>query len=443
MAKKQRCLADDGYWKRKPCNKECVYYDTCLYVHNKERAKEQRANLKETEDYYINTNRHDNGELQIMQSYSLERKIQLTCERIKAWYEWWDGQVYISFSGGKDSTVLLDLVRNVCGYDEVPAVFVDTGLEYPEIRNFVKEFDNVTWLKPKMNFKEVLKTYGYPVISKEVSNKVAGAKKYLENLKDTTRKEYAHFSYMADFLNIDKKPNNPQLLALKHGTLIKPNATYEELKEIANNSNISSEFNKKQWLFLLFSPFPISDECCHIMKKTPCRDYEDETNRKPFIGQLAEESKKRKDAWYKTGCNAFYSERPQSNPMAFWTNQDVLEYIQTRNIKICSLYGNIVEDLSGTDEVEGQMTFSECGYENDHFDAEKPPLKLTGCDRTGCMFCGYGCHLEKEGEGRFKRMKETHPKQYEYIMKPTTQGGMDYKDVIDWLNEKGDLHIEY
>jgi 3'-phosphoadenosine 5'-phosphosulfate sulfotransferase (PAPS reductase)/FAD synthetase len=220
-------------------------------------------------------------------------------------------------------------------------------------------------------------------------------------------------------------------------------AFYEELKEIANNSNISSEFNKKQWLFLLFSPFPISDECCHIMKKTPCRDYEDETNRKPFIGQLAEESKKRKDAWYKTGCNAFYSERPQSNPMAFWTNQDVLEYIQTRNIKICSLYGNIVEDLSGTDEVEGQMTFSECGYENDHFDAEKPPLKLTGCDRTGCMFCGYGCYLEKEGEGRFKRMKETHPKQYEYIMKPTTQGGMDYKDVIDWLNEKGDLHIEY
>lgn len=126
---------------------------------------------------------------------------------------------------------------------------------YPEIRNFVKEFDNVTWLKPKMNFKEVLKTYGYPVISKEVSNKVAGAKKYLENLKDTTRKEYAHFSYMADFLNIDKKPNSPQLLALKHGTLIKPNATYEELKEIANNSNISSEFNKKNGYFFYLAHF--------------------------------------------------------------------------------------------------------------------------------------------------------------------------------------------
>ena len=165
------------------CTDECPYYDTCIYRTNKEKAKQKQAELKEQEQILKSSNRHDIGELQIYQSYSLERKIQLTRQRIEAWYEWWDGNVYVSFSGGKDSTVLLDLVRNVCGYKEVPAVFVDTGLEYPEIREFVKKFDNVIWLKPKKNFKQVIKEYGYPFISKEVSECVYGARKYLTEIK--------------------------------------------------------------------------------------------------------------------------------------------------------------------------------------------------------------------------------------------------------------------
>lgn len=97
---------------------------------------------------------HTAEDLRALQAKTLEEKIQISTARIIEWYENWEGQVYVSFSGGKDSTVLLDLVRKI--YPDVPAVFADTGLEYPEIREFVKGYDNVVWVKPKMTFSEVL-----------------------------------------------------------------------------------------------------------------------------------------------------------------------------------------------------------------------------------------------------------------------------------------------
>ena len=117
-------------------------------------------------------------DLQQMQGLPLNVKIRMTKSRIRQWInEYGEDGVYVSFSGGKDSTVLLHLVRE--DYPNVKAVFVDTGLEYPEIRQFVKNFDNVEWLKPKMGFKQVIQKYGYPFISKEVSECVYGARKYL------------------------------------------------------------------------------------------------------------------------------------------------------------------------------------------------------------------------------------------------------------------------
>ncbi len=125
-------------------------------------------------------NKHTISDLYQMQSLPLKDKVRMTQRRIEEWYEHYDGQVYVSFSGGKDSTVLLHLVREL--YPDVPAVFVDTGLEYPEIRKFVMQQDNVTIIKPKMNMTQVIKKYGYPIFSKEIAECVYGARKYLTSL---------------------------------------------------------------------------------------------------------------------------------------------------------------------------------------------------------------------------------------------------------------------
>lgn len=337
-------------------------------------------------------------DLRQLQALPLSLKIRMTQERVRQWvYEFGESGVYVSFSGGKDSTVLLHIVREM--YPNIQAVFVDTGLEYPEIRDFVKTWDNVEWLKPKMNFKQVVEKYGYPFIGKEVSDTIYWAKKEKKDGKYTA----SHLQRL--------------------------NGTYKD-----PSGNIS-RYCCTKWKFVLNAPFEVNSKCCDVMKKQPTKRFETLTGKKPILAMMTCESRKRMQGWVKTGCNAFNNKHPQSNPMAFWTNQDVLQFIKERHIPICSVYGDIVE----ADEVAGQLTWNDyCG-----FDIGRQNLKTTGARRTGCMFCGFGCHLEKPGEGRFERMKQTHPKQYEWIMKDLKDGGLGYKSVIDWLNENGNLNIRY
>lgn len=346
--------------------------------------------------------KHTIDELRQWQALPLNLKIRMTEERIRMWVrEYGEDGVYVSFSGGKDSTVLLDIVRNRMGYTDIPAVFVDTGLEYPEIREFVKTFDNVVWLKPKMQFRKVIETYGYPFISKEISEKI-----YSRNLAHKN----GHRSYVDDLIE---------------GTRITKNGK----KSIVDVS---------RWAFMSDAYFQISHKCCQVMKKNPTQAYTRQTHRFQITGEMAEESLLRKQNWLMHGCNMYDNKHPKSTPMAFWTEQDVLQYIKENNTPIASVYGNIVTDEARSENIEGQLVFGQNGIEESNC-----VLKTTGCQRTGCMFCGYGCHLEKEGEGRFERMKETHPKQYEWIMRDWDKGGLGYKKVIDWINEHGNLNIRY
>lgn len=195
-----------------------------------------------------------------------------------------------------------------------------------------------------------------------------------------------------------------------------------------------SMYSCERYQFFLDAPFEISSRCCDVMKKSPVKAYAKKSGRYPMTAQMASESKLRTQQWLKNGCNGFDMKSPISNPMSFWTEQDVLLYIYQNHIPIASVYGEVVKE----NEVAGQLDLADLGL----FDLGIPTLKTTGCKRTGCMFCGYGCHLE-HSPNRFERMKETHPKQYEYIMKPREEGGLGYKDVIDWINEHGDMDIKY
>lgn len=306
-------------------------------------------------------------DLRYFQALPLELKIAKTKQNIRECVrEYGTDGCYISFSGGKDSTVLLDIVRSE--YPDIEAVFVNTGLEYPEIQRFVKTFDNVRIITPKMRFRDVITKYGYPIIGKEISNTIYNARKGAQwALNKMTGK------------NI-----------LKSGE--------------------KSRFNYEKYAPLMNVDFKISDRCCAVMKKSPAHAID----KVPIIATMADESALRLQKWLKEGCNAFDNKRPTSKPMSFWTQQDVLKYIKEHNLPIASVYGDIIE-------VDGQTSlFDDC------------KLCTTGADRTGCIYCGFGAHLEK-GEGRFQRLKRTHPKQYAYCV-----GGGDYDTDGLWKpNEKG------
>jgi len=169
------------------------------------------------------------------QCLPLEAKVRMSLERIRAWYEHWDGEVYVAWSAGKDSTVLLDLVWSI--YPDVPAVFSNTGLEYPEIVQFAKEVKarhpdrEVIIVRPKRTFRDVVLNEGYPVVSKKTSRML----RILKNEKDNPAWANTYRLYDTGF---------------------KQDGTYSKASKLP-----------EKWRPLLEQPWSATELCCDILKK--------------------------------------------------------------------------------------------------------------------------------------------------------------------------------
>lgn len=409
----------------------------------------------------MSENKHTIQELYQWQALPLSIKIRMTMERIRNWVnEYGEDGVYVSFSGGKDSTVLVDIVRNWLGYKDIPLVFVDVPTQYPELKEFATSFDDVTVLKPNISFMQVCEKYGFPLISKEVSEKTMYARKYLEKYLAEQTDTLPHAYAIADMLGIERRDKNNQeiIQQIKKGIIpdefldkmfasdsdapAKAKVLYGTLLH-KENGQVTNETSKmwdySKYKFFLNAPFEISNMCCSVMKKTPIHKYSKETGRYGITAQMASESRLRTTHWLKNGCNGFDMKNPVSNPMSFWTDQDVLLYIKTYNLPIRSVYGEVVVDSDKEGQLEGQLRIDDvidCSQQ----EMKEKPLKTTGCSRTGCMLCGFGCHLEKS-PNRFEQLKETHPGMYK-LLDVVKNNGVTFREAIEWTNEHGNMDIK-
>ncbi len=372
----------------------------------------------------MNTREH----LKELQSYPLAIKEYLTEDRIRdllrhVGYD--TDAFYVSFSGGKDSEVAVDFVAKTLkkfGCKRMNVLQIHASLEYTSVQQFPPEFCkyvaekydievNLEVTYPKKNFKQVLTEYGYPIFSKPVSQVVEEAKIGIERADGTYKRSRDKIS----------------------GTLTD------------DNGNVSP-YNCEKYAFLLDAPFNVSKHCCGEMKVKPAISYEKrdagEDNRIPIIATLATESRERETKWLRFGCNAFESKRPTSTPFAFWTENDILEYISTNSLPIAPAYGKVVRKH----EIEGQLSMA------DLFDSfeETDEYTTTLCSRTGCIFCLFGIQYETD---RILRMQELEPKRSDYVLRggqfneegkwvPSDEG-LGYWFILDWLKLHGGIDVPY
>jgi 3'-phosphoadenosine 5'-phosphosulfate sulfotransferase (PAPS reductase)/FAD synthetase len=236
----------------------------------------------------------DKWQLNQRQSLPLALKIQMSLERIKEFYLACEGKVYIGYSGGKDSEVLLHLIRTK--YPEVKAVFCDTGTELETRDHAIKKANIV--LHPKKTMLEVWNNYGIPFPNKQQAN-------YIYKLK------HSNSAYLKDRLLTGK---------MKDGK--------------------DTKFKvRKKWLPILELDVEVSDTCCHYLKKEPFRRYNKLSGEKPYIATMASDGMEREKHYLKNGCINF--DKGVCTPLGFWTEQDILQYITENKLDYCPAYGDI------------------------------------------------------------------------------------------------------
>ena len=282
----------------------------------------------------------------------LELAIEDALFRIKRDYERTNGKIYLSFSGGKDSTVLAHLIIMCNLKTHIPFVFSNTGIELEAIKNFIDDFpyDNIIQLKPRKPFSQILKEYGKPAISKLKSECLNTYQKHIDDPFKTARAR--------------------QMIS----------GIREKGGELLPNSRNSLKLANKHMQFLHpDTEFKVANKCCQYLKKYPFQDFEKEFDMYgSFSGVRTAEGGVRSLA-YTTCVNIQHKnghEFVQSMPIIDWTDEMVDRFIEKYNVEISKAY------------------------------------TLYDCQRTGCCACPYSKNLKHD----LKVLWDYEPLKYKAMM---------------------------
>lgn len=305
-----------------------------------------------------------------MQKMSYEAKVSHAEVMANAFYKDPEirGNCYVAV-GGLDSITLLLFLRSM--HIDVPAISV-SALEDKSIQAVHKQL-GVQALKPLKTKVEVLREFGWPVLSKETAGKIA----LLQNPKPSN----------ATVRHAIITGETGEYGGYRTGTRMKLSQKWLEKFGGYENENEGVNFQKPDFL--------VSDKCCYYLKEKPCNDYARESGRYPYMGLMASEGGRRQKALMINGCNYISRTTRRSCPFAIFTRQDLLQLALDLQVPVPEIYGEIVRDTDGT-------------------------LRTTKAQRTGCSMCGFGIHLEKRPH-RFDRLWERNPKEWDMWMNHVDQ----------------------
>ncbi|OPX87754.1 MAG: hypothetical protein A4E53_02376 [Pelotomaculum sp. PtaB.Bin104] len=323
------------------------------------------------------------------QSLPYEAKIVHAIERAREFYIHMNGNVFCSV-GGLDSITLLLFLRKYVSKN-IPGVSV-SALEDKSIRKIHRQLDNMVILTPYKNKAQVIREFGFPVISKMKARKIEHLQK-----PNNPKQTYVHALMTGDMGAQGK---------FKHSNKIKlPDKWLKLFGGLYNDHRPD--------LVCKIAPFKVSDRCCCWMKEKPADDFAKKNGLKPYMGLMASEGGQRELGLMKNGCNYYGKTVTRSCPFAIFSRTDLLQLAIDLDVPIPEIYGEIVRQPDGT-------------------------LETTRAKRTGCTMCGFGIHIEKRPH-RFDRLREDNPKEWAFWMYQ-----MGWGKVLDYIGvEWEDEYVEH
>lgn len=321
--------------------------------------------------------------------------------------------------GGLDSITLFLFIKSL-GIN-VPGVSV-SYLEDKSIQRIHKALgitrltsarksDGTLWNKV-----DIIRKFGFPVLSKEIASKIEHLQSPTENNKTIrhaiiTGETGAYGGYQ------------------KHS---KMQLAKKWLKLFGGYENKNEGVNYKKPDFL------VSAKCCYYLKEKSSADWAKENNSVPFLGLMASEGGRREKSLMINGCNYFGKSTIRSAPFAIFNRDDLLhltlEMDELWKTKLKSEYEEKAKAEGGLKERLPESIIPEIYGEIKEGNDGK--LYTTKAQRTGCSMCGFGIHLEKRPH-RFDRLRESNPKEWDYWMNRccTDKDGNKYGwgKVLDYI----------